>query len=112
MHIQRSIIAAALALGLVAPAAARDINPIQDQRVGLGAAQGDFYYTVRQDGYHVVATLSGSGDGAVPLRFEATLAPGQTVTLSTPRAAGEISNAVVISRQNDRVSVHRKAAVD
>jgi hypothetical protein len=114
---QRLMIAAAMAAGLAIPAVAaqdvaRDVKPIQYQSVDLGAVAGDVYYTVRPDGFHVVATFAQRGDSATPVRFQAVLAPGQTIVFSTPRGVGQPSDAVEVSRRNDRVFVHKAALVD
>lgn len=44
------------------------------------------------------------------MRVEALLAPGQSVTLSTPRGVGEAPEVVEISRQADAVLVRKTAA--
>ncbi len=100
--------AAALALAVVGPIQAEGLKPIQGQGIDLGAVSGVAYYTVERDGFRVIATLA-QGEDATPVRFEATLAPGQSVLLSTPRGAGIPPDAVEISRHADTVLV-RKAA--
>jgi hypothetical protein len=106
------VFAAVVAAGFIGTAAAQGVKPIQYQGVALGEVNGDFYYTVAKDGYHVVATFAQRGDKATPLRFETVLAPGQAVTISTPRAAGQSPDAVEISRQNGQVYMHRVSLVD
>ena len=46
----------------------------------------------------------------MPVRFEATLVPGQSMVLSTPREAGIPPDAVEISRHADTVLVHKATA--
>ena len=112
MQTYRTLIAAALTAWLAGPAAAQAVKPIQDQSIDLGQVAGDVYYTARADGFHVVATFAPPGEAAAPVRFEAVLAPGQTVKLSTPRGINEPANAVEITRQNDRLLVRKAALVD
>jgi hypothetical protein len=57
------------------------------QSIDLGSVSGVVYYTVEKSGYRIVATLADADCKAV--RFEAVLAPGQTIVLSSPSARGE-----------------------
>jgi hypothetical protein len=93
-----------------APYAAPAAAPA-DTRLDLGRQQGDFYAMKQADGLHVVATFAEPAQNAVPLRFETVLAPGQTVTVSSPRAAGEPASTVALTRHGDRVEIHRVAAI-
>ena len=113
MDIRRILIAAAAAaVATTASASYADepLRPIQGHSVELGAVSGTAYYTVERDGYRVVATLAQRGEGATPVRVEALLAPGQSVTLSTPRGPGEAAEAVEITRQADALLVRRAGA--
>ena len=88
MPIQRAMIPLALAAAsfmvttLAATTAVQSVKPIQYQGINLGAVAGDLYYTVKADGYHVVATFAPRGQQAAPVRFQAVLAAGQSVTFS------------------------------
>jgi hypothetical protein len=83
------LVAWAVAIILVAGGVRADsIRPIEGRRIDLGTFGGVAYYTVKPDGYRLVVTLTPSG-AETPVRFVATLAPGQSVTLSTPRKLGE-----------------------
>ncbi len=93
------------------PAAAERLKPVQAHGIDLGPASGVAYYTVERGGFRVVVTLAQRGeDATVPVRFEAVLAPGQSVVLSTPRGAGIPPDAVEISRHADTVLVRQGAA--
>ncbi len=108
----RTILAlAAIATGLTGGVSAQPVEPIHSQIIDLGTINGDVYYTVQPNGFHVVATFAERGQGQ-PVRFETVLAPGQSVTVSTPRGVDVPSEAVSISRQADRVFVRRGALVD
>ena len=83
------LVAWAVAIVLVAGGVRADsIGPIEGRRIDLGTFGGVAYYTVKPDGYRLVVTLTPSG-AETPVRFVATLAPGQSMTLSTPRKLGE-----------------------
>jgi hypothetical protein len=71
---------------------------------------GVAYYTVEHDGFRVVATLAKKDEDAMPVRVVAVLAPGQSLTLSTPHEAGTPPDAVEIIRRVDTVLVHNAAA--
>ena len=108
----RTILASAIvAAGLVGQALAQPVEPIHSQIIDLGTVDGDVYYTVQPNGFHVVATFAEPGNGQ-PVRFETVLAPGQSVTVSTPRGVDVPSESVSISRQADRVFVRRGPLVD
>lgn len=111
----RTVSAAALGLGLAIAApglATAETAAPQDRRIDLGQQQGDVYATLRADGLHVVATFAEADGAAVPVRFESVLAPGQTVTVSSPRVAGEPANTVAITRQADQLIVRKVPAID
>ena len=111
MSIRHTILAATLALPFVGPASAEGLQPVQAQGIDLGAVSGVAYYTVERDGFRVVATLAQQGeDATAPVRFEAVLAPSQSVVLSTPRGAGTPPDAVEISRHAETVLVRKAAA--
>lgn len=109
MNARNIFLAAALALASVGAAHADGLRPIQGQSIDLGTMTGIAYYTAEHDGFRVVATLS-EGDDGTPVRFEAVLAPGQRVVLSTPRGLGLVSEAVEISRENDTMLVRKATA--
>ena len=100
----RNLAAAAFLPIFAGSAFASDLHPISARPIELGPVSGTAYYTDEPAGYRVVATLV-SGETSVPVRFEAVLAPGQTVLLSAPRAAGEAADTVAISREADAVVV-------
>ena len=108
MNVRHAVLAAALALAFVSPVQAEGLKPIQGQNIDLGAVSGVAYYTVERGSFRVIATLAQDED-ATPVRFEATLAPGQSVVLSTPRGAGIPPNAVEISRHANQVLVRQTA---
>ncbi len=112
MTINSVLTTTALLLTFASAVQAQSLKPVQSQRIDLGQVAGDAYYTVEHDGYRVVATFAERGGAATPMRFEAVLAPGQTVKFSTPRAAGTPADAVEISRRNDQVLVHAAAIID
>ncbi|MFO1047253.1 MAG: hypothetical protein U1E52_05055 [Geminicoccaceae bacterium] len=87
---------------------ADELSPIAARTFAAGPVSGTAYYTVEKDGYRVVATLS-AGEDAQPLRVEATLAPGQNITVSTPREVGVAPDRVEIARENDTLVVRQPA---
>jgi hypothetical protein len=78
-------------------------------RWAFSTISGVAYYTVERNGFRVVATLAETGEARAPMRFEAVLAPGQSVTFSTPGGVDVRPNTIEISRQNDEVLVHKAA---
>lgn len=70
----------------------------------MGPVSGAAYYTNDADSSCLVATL-GSDEGSAPMRVVATLAAGQSVTLSVPAGVGEPSVGVTFSRRDGRVFV-------
>ena len=84
------------------------LEPAAGQTINLGTMAGTAYYTVQPDGFHVVATLADARSGA-PMRVEATLAAGQTVTLSTPGGRTGAPHTVEITRLDSEVLVHSVA---
>jgi len=101
---RRFTVAAATALTLIGAAQANELRPIEARNIGLGDLSGVVYHTVERDGFRVVITLA-EGEAGTPVRFEAVLAPGQSVALSSPREVGVAALAVEISRQGDSIRV-------
>jgi hypothetical protein len=106
MTIRQIALAAIVALA-AGSAAAQELKPIQAKPIDLGAVTGIAYYTVEPTGYRVVATLGQANEEVAPVRVDVTLAPGQNVTLSSPRAAGSPADTVVIAREADTVVVRK-----
>jgi hypothetical protein len=102
-NIKLALGALAVATGLATTAQAADLAAYRGQLIDLGAINGVAYYTVENGGYRVIATLANADSNAV--RFEAVLADGQTVVLSSPAAPGEMPARIEISRKDDRVQV-------
>lgn len=113
MTLRGIALATVLALTAVTTAHADGLLPRQAQVIDLGDMSGVAYYTAERSGYRVVATFAqngAQGEAGTPVRFEAVLAPGQSVVLSTPRAAGRAADAVEISRENDTMLVCKAVA--
>jgi hypothetical protein len=81
---------------------AETLKPIQGRSIDLGTLAGIAYYTVEPEGYRLVATLGSD----TPVHFVATLAPGQSVTLSTPRVLGQLAAEVRFMRRGDELFVN------
>lgn len=109
MKILRFVIPAALALAGAGAAAAGELKPAHGLSVDLGRVSGTAYYLVEDAGYRVVTTLAANDGEASPVRFETVLAPGQRVSLSTPREWGHDAEAIEIQRVDDSIVV-RKAS--
>ena len=110
MSTHSTIVAAAFALASIGVAHADEIRPIEPRIIDLGEVSGVAYYTVEHDGFRLVATL-GQGETGTPVRFEAVLAPGQSVVLSTPREWGVAPDAVTFTRWDDQMMVREAVAV-
>ncbi|WP_033057200.1 hypothetical protein [Sinorhizobium arboris] len=90
-------------------AAASDLAPASGHSIHLGSFHGALYYTVEKDGYRVVATVA-SGTEAQPIRFVSTLGPGQRMMISVPRALGEPSAELEITRDGEALVLHEPGA--
>ena len=108
--------AAALGLavsgGLAGAAMADGLKPVQSRGIDLGSVAGDAYYTVAPDGFHVVATFAQRDGSGSPMRVQAVLAAGQSVTFSAPRGWGVQPVSVVIRRAGERVVVDQAALTE
>ncbi len=96
-------ISAFMAVLAMGTAQAGELQPIAAQSISLGGVAGVAYYTVEPDGYRVVATMAAQ-DGT-PIRFVATLAPGQEVVISAPGKVGEKESQLVLARMGDRLVI-------
>jgi hypothetical protein len=101
--------AISIAIAFAGAALADTFKPVQAQYVDLGAFAGVAYYTAEKDGHHLVVTLQ-AGETSTPVRFAATLAPGQGVTLSVPRHVGEQPVELHFVRQGDQIDMKGAAA--
>jgi hypothetical protein len=110
MTIRQTTLAAAFALAAIGPAHAEGLKPLRGQVIDLGDLSGVAYYTVEHDGFPVVATFAKKDEDAMPVRVVAVLAPGQSLTLSTPHEAGTPPDAVDFIRPADTVLVKAPAA--
>lgn len=99
-----ALVALIAAAGLVTCAEAAEVAAYRGHPIELGSVAGVAYFTVEQGGYRVVATL-GDADGETTVRFEAVLARGQSVVLSSPAVRGGAPARIEISRIGERVEV-------
>src|SRR5918993_2437523 len=84
-----------------------ELRPIQGKSISLGDVSGVAYYTVEKDGFAVVATVT-SGEMATPIRFMATLLPGQKSVISVPRELGQTALTVEFIRTDDKIEIGPK----
>lgn len=110
MLIRSTILAAALTLATLSAVQADGIQPLHAQSIDLGEVSGVAYYTIENDGFHVVTTLV-QGETGTPLRVVNVLAPGQRVLLSAAREIGAAPVEVEISRQADTLLIRKAVAV-
>jgi hypothetical protein len=100
----RSFVAAAAILPILAASGhATDLRPIEAQPIQFGAVTGTAYYTEDRDGYRVVATLA-TAEATRPVRFEAVLAPGQSILLSAPGKPGMAAETLTIRAVSDQAA--------
>jgi hypothetical protein len=97
-------VATTAAVTLAGAAHAEALKPVHAHKVDLGSVVGVAYYTEEEDGHRLVVSLQ-APDSGKPLRFVTTLAPGQQVTLSVPRSAGEPAVDVHFVRHGERIDV-------
>lgn len=91
-------------LAMSGAGAASELAPGNGHSLRLRGFDGVVYYTVEPDGYHVVATLA-AGTDAPAIRFIATLAPGQSMTISVPQEVGEPSLDLEVARTGEALTV-------
>lgn len=117
MFYRSSLLAAVATVAVAGAAHAESLKPVQARKVDLGSLAGVAYYTVEEEGHRLVVSLK-APETDTPLRFVATLAPGQAVTLSVPRHAGEPPVDVNFVRHGEHIVVngaavpHREAQAD
>lgn len=105
MRVFLSAAAALLATGLAVHAG--EIAETSAYPIELGDVHGVAYYTSESDGLRVVATLE-TFAGAQPMRVSTLLAPGQSLTLSVPGAAGSTADEIAFVHAGDAVAVTRR----
>jgi hypothetical protein len=96
---------ALVAFGLAAsPLHAGELSVMAGESIHIGRFQGVVYYTDDNDGYRVIATIA-DREAGVPVRFSATLAEGQSATISVPGKLGEPDQSIEMSRSGDKLTV-------
>src|SRR5262245_2756727 len=88
----------------LSPAYAGEVAEFQAASINLEPFQGIIYYANGSDGYHIVATIA-EGETGLPVRFEATLAEAQKVTISVPGKLGEKGQLFEISRMGGKLTI-------
>lgn len=96
-------------IGVAGAAHGQDLLPMQATKISLGDFNGVGYYTVEKDGLRIVATMA-QGEAGTPIRFVATLIPGQKTLLSVPGVVGQAEQVVELVRVDDRVAISLAAA--
>jgi hypothetical protein len=105
MSPRSALIAVIAAVTLAGSAHAEVLQPIQAHTLDLGSISGVAYYTVEKDGHRLVVFLK-AAEMQTPVRFIATLAPEQQVTLSVQRRAGEPPMDVHFVRHGEKIEVN------
>ena len=81
------------ALCVVAGAtSAGELHQMNGGSLDVGTFRGNVYYTESNGAYRVVTTIA-AGEAGSPVRFEVTLAEGQSMTISAPRGPGCVASA-------------------
>jgi hypothetical protein len=107
MSLRKSaFVAAAVTLAAIGSASA---GGPRAHKIDLGGVNGVAYYTEEAGRFRVVATLA--QQEGLPVRFETTLAPGQTVVLSTAKGEAGLMS-VELSREADDLAVRAVAATN
>jgi hypothetical protein len=83
------------------PLHAGELPEMAGGSIDLGDFHGIVYFTEEPDGYRVVTTIAQDAGAGLPLRFVATLAEDQSISLSVPGALGEPRQALDIARSGD-----------
>jgi hypothetical protein len=105
MSIRKLLFGIAFVVASLGTAHADGVRPMEAKSVSLGGISGIAYYTVEQDGLHVITTLA-QGETGIPFRVVSVLAPGQSILLSTQKMAGVIE----IRRKGDSLFVRKTVA--
>jgi hypothetical protein len=105
MSYRSPLLAAVAAIIFSGTLHADPLQPIQAQKIDLGALTGVAYYTVEPDGHRLVVTLQ-ARETDTPFRFVATLTRGQAITLSVARNVGEPAAEVRFVRHGEQLSVN------
>ena len=84
---------------------AQILKPIQASTIDLGTTHGTAYFVPEPNGYHVIATLD-TGASA-PVRFDTTLADGQSAKISVPTGLGQPAFEITFTRAAGRLVVRR-----
>ncbi len=105
----RKIAFVAAIAGLAAIGPANADGP-RGHSIDLGSVNGFAYYTEDAGRFHVVATLA--QPGGKPMRVEAKLAPGESITLSTPNERGAEPTSIQFSREANDLLVQKAAATN
>ncbi|WP_292625056.1 hypothetical protein [Mesorhizobium sp.] len=92
------------------PLHAGELSAMAGESIDLGGFRGVVHYTDENDGYRVIATIA-EGETGIPVRFSATLAEGQSATISVPRKLGEPEQNLEISRSGDKLTVTEVGSV-
>ncbi|UVC16493.1 hypothetical protein [Mesorhizobium onobrychidis] len=92
------------------PLYAGELSVMAGESIDLGGFRGVLHYTDENDGYRVIATIA-DGEAGLPVRFSATLAEGQSATISVPRKLGEPEQSLEISRSGDKLTVTELGSV-
>lgn len=99
-------LAAALGLASVQGVSADPLAQIEGRSIDLGRnVHGTVYYVAERDGAYYVVTTIDAGPDSAPVRFEATLADGQSLKFSTPSDVGQPAQTVSVHRIGARVSI-------
>jgi hypothetical protein len=80
------------------------------ESIELGSIRGVAYYVESASGDFRVVTILADSEAGLPVRFEATLADKQRLTISVPGKLGAKSKALEISRTGDRLILTRPQA--
>jgi hypothetical protein len=91
-------------------AMAEGLRPASAHSLDLGPVAGVAYYTLEKDGFRVVTTVSPTHT-TKPMRFTATLLPGQSVSVSLPLARDGKDTIVHIARIGDGVRVRHGSPI-
>src|SRR4051794_3843259 len=88
------------------PTYAGELVAFEGGSIDVGSFHGVIFYVLEPEGYHVIASIA-DGEAGLPVRFEATLAELQKLSISVPGKLGEQSHVIEISRAGGKLVVVR-----